>query len=111
MDLTEGNKILEKKTNDEKKTLEKIMKKETNEFEDLTGTGATNVKMVYDKLLRTLKNSRSVTKEANKICREAKDIEEAIIESKLSIQKNIKNKKMLNMICDTFLNQNFELYK
>ena len=111
MDLTEGNKILEKKTNDEKKTLEKIMKKETNEFEDLTGTGASNVKMVYDKLLRTLKNSRSVTKEANKICREAKDIEEAIIESKLSIQKNIKNKKMLNMICDTFLNQNFELYK
>ena len=28
MDLTEGNKILEKKTNDEIKKLEKLMKKE-----------------------------------------------------------------------------------
>jgi hypothetical protein len=28
MDLTEGNKILEKKTNDEVKKLEKLMKKE-----------------------------------------------------------------------------------
>lgn len=85
MDLTEGNKILEKKTNDEKKTLEKIMKKESNEFEDLTGTGATNVKMVYDKLWRTLKNSRSVTKEANKVSREAKDIDEWIVDHKATI--------------------------
>ena len=85
MDLTEGNKILEKKTNDEKKTLEKIMKKESNEFEDLTGTGATNVKMVYDKLWKTLKNSRSVTKEANKVSREAKDIDEWIVDHKATI--------------------------
>ena len=42
-----------------------------NEFEDLTGTGATNVKLVYDKMLRTLKNSRQVTKEANKQQKEA----------------------------------------
>ena len=50
------------------------MKKESNEFEDLTGTGATNVKMVYDKLIRTLRNSRNVTKEANKIWKQAKTI-------------------------------------
>ena len=111
MDLTEGNKILEKKTNDEVKKLEKLMKKEQNEFEDLTGTGAANVKMVYDKLLRTLKNSRSVTKEANKVSRESKDLEEKQVQSKADIQSNIKKKKMLTMICDTFLNSNFELYK
>lgn len=58
MDLTEGNKILDKKTAEENKKLEKIIKKEMNEFEDLTGTGATNVKIVYDKIMRTLKNSR-----------------------------------------------------
>lgn len=111
MDLTEGNKILEKKTNDEVKKLEKLMKKEQNEFEDLTGTGAANVKMVYDKLLRTLKNSRSVTKEANKVSRESKDLEEKQVQSKADIQSNIKKKKMLTMICDTFLNSNFELYQ
>jgi len=104
MDLTEGNKILEKKTNDEIKKLEKLMKKEQNEFEDLTGTGAANVKMVYDKLLRTLKNSKSVTKEANKVSKEAKDLEETMVESKAGIQSCIKKKKMLTMICDTFLN-------
>jgi len=104
MDLTEGNKILEKKTNDELKKLEKLMKKEQNEFEDLTGTGASNVKMVYDKLLRTLKNSKSVTKEANKVSKEAKDLEETMVESKANIQSCIKKKKMLTMICDTFLN-------
>ena len=111
MDLTEGNKILEKKTNDEVKKLEKLMKKEQNEFEDLTGTGAANVKMVFDKLLRTLKNSRSVTKEANKVSRESKDLEEKQVQSKADIQSNIKKKKMLTMICDTFLNSNFELYQ
>ena len=111
MDLTEGNKILEKKTNDEVKKLEKLMKKEQNEFEDLTGTGAANVKMVYDKLLRTLKNSRSVTKEANKVSRESKDLGEKQVQSKADIQSNIKKKKMLTMICDTFLNSNFELYQ
>ena len=58
MDLTEGNKILEKKTAEENKKLDKIIKKEMNDFEDVTGTGATNVKLVYDKMLRTLKNSR-----------------------------------------------------
>ena len=80
------------------------MKKESNEFEDLTGTGATNVKMVYDKLIRTLRNSRNVTKEANKICKEAADIDEKIETSKNDISKHVKQKKMLRMICDTFLN-------
>ena len=74
MDCTEGNKILEKKTAEEAKKLDKIMKKEQNEFEDLTGTGASNVKMVYDKLIRTLRASKQVTKEANKQATEAADL-------------------------------------
>jgi len=32
--------------------------------------------MVYDKLIRTLKNSKSVTKEANKMSKEAADLSE-----------------------------------
>lgn len=92
MDLEEGNKILEKKNADELKKLEKIMKKENNDFEDLTGTGATNVKMVYDRLIRTLKNSRQVTKEANKQEKEANEINDKIQESKDSIQSSIKKK-------------------
>lgn len=77
----------------------------------MTGTGATNVKMVYDRIVRTLKNSRNVTKEANKVCKEQADLMEAMGKSKEDIQSNIKKKNMLNMICDTFLTQNYELYK
>jgi len=49
------------------KKLEKILKKEREDFENIGGPGATNVKMVHDKILRTLTNVRKVTKEYNKI--------------------------------------------
>jgi superfamily II helicase len=110
MDLTEGNKILDKKTAEEAKKLEKIVKKEQNEFEDLTGTGASNTKIVYDKLIRTLRASRQVTKEANKQAKEYADITIGISDNKENIKKNVKTKNMLQMICDTFLNSNFDLY-
>lgn len=67
--------------------------------------------MVYDKLMKTLKASRQVTKEANKQAIEAADIADKISKNKDNIGKNIKTKNMLHMICDTFLNSNFELYK
>lgn len=49
------------------KKLEKIIKKEKNDFEDVAGTGSTNVKLVYDKMLRTLANMRKVSKEYHKV--------------------------------------------
>ena len=53
------------------KKLEKIIKKEKNDFEDCSGAGASNVKLVYDKMMRTLTNMRKVTKEYNKVMLES----------------------------------------
>jgi hypothetical protein len=34
--------------------LEKILKKEKNDFEDIASTGAKNIKTVYDRAMKTL---------------------------------------------------------
>lgn len=47
--------------------MEKILKKEANEFEDVAGTGASNAKLVYDKIIRTLKTLRNVSGEYQKL--------------------------------------------
>lgn len=60
-----------KREADELKKLDKIIKKEKNDFEDVSSAGSTNVKLVYDKLMRTLGNMRKVTKEYNKVMLES----------------------------------------
>lgn len=47
--------------------MDKIIKKENNEFENIAGPGATNSKVVHDKILRTLNNVRNITKQYNQI--------------------------------------------
>jgi len=66
-DVDHKEKLLAKREADEFKKLEKIIKKERNDFEDVAGPGASNVKMVHDKITRTLNNIRKVTKEYTKI--------------------------------------------
>ena len=53
---------LKKREQDEFKKLEKILKKERNDFEDVSGPGA-NAKQVHDKIVRTLNNMRKISKE------------------------------------------------
>ena len=36
------------------KKLDKILKKEREEMENVAGTGATNTRLVYDKIVKTL---------------------------------------------------------
>ena len=62
---------MEKREADELKKLEKIIKKEKNDFEDVSSTGSTNVKLVYDKLMRTIGSMRKVSKEYNKVMLES----------------------------------------
>ena len=63
------------------KKLEKIVKKEQNDFDDCSGTGSTNVKLVYDKLMRTLGNMRKVTKEHQKVMIDSSNYKSASDES------------------------------
>jgi hypothetical protein len=54
---------LAKREVDELKKLEKVIKRENNEFENIAGPGSTNAKVVYDKINRTLQGSRNITKQ------------------------------------------------
>ena len=92
------------------KKLEKIVKKEQNDFDDASGTGSSNVKLVYDKLMRTLGNMKKVTKEHQKVMIDSSNYKSASDESTRAIKTNMMKKDMLSKICDTFLNNNFELY-
>jgi hypothetical protein len=46
--------LWQKREADEFKKLEKILKKEKNDFEDIASTGAKNIKTVYDRAMKTL---------------------------------------------------------
>ena len=52
--MDEKNAVWSKKSADEFKKLDKLVKKEKNDFEDITGTGATNTKVVHDRTLKLL---------------------------------------------------------
>lgn len=49
-----------KREADEVKKLDKLIKKERNDFEDISGTGATNVKQVHDRIVKTLNQVRKI---------------------------------------------------
>lgn len=49
-----------KKEAEEIKKLDKLIKKEKNDFEDIASTGASNVKQVHDRVVRTLNQIRKI---------------------------------------------------
>jgi chromosome segregation ATPase len=65
--------------------LEKIIKKEHNEFENVAGAGATNVKLVHSKMVKTLKMMKKMTEENNRIVKTREDLQAQIDESKSNI--------------------------
>ena len=73
LEMEDKDKMLAKREADEQKKLEKIIKKVSNDFDDIAGPGASNAKLVYDKLIRTLSDMRKVTRESNKIKKDVDD--------------------------------------
>ena len=101
---------LKEREETEMKKLDKIIRKEKEDFENIGGPGSTNAKLVHDKILRTIANMRKVTSQHQEIRKNADSNQKSIDESKKQIESTKKKKKMLEMICDQFLNQNNELY-
>lgn len=99
-DNVEKKRQLAKREGEEMKKLEKIIKKETNEFENVSGPGATNAKMVHDKILRTIANMRKVSSEHHKTKNENQVFLDKIAENKGDLEKALKKKQILTMICD-----------
>jgi hypothetical protein len=83
---------LAKREQDELKKLDKIIKKEQNDFEDIAGPGATNAKMVHDKILRTITNMRKVSSQHNNTKNENQIFVDKIEENKSIVEKQMKKK-------------------
>lgn len=94
----------------ESKKLEKMIKKEKEDMENLTGPGASNAKMVFDKFNRTLTGLKALTKELNKQRNQHSLVSADIASQKLVIENSLKKKEMLNKISEAFMKQNFDLY-
>lgn len=81
-DNVEKRRQLAKREGDEIKKLEKIIKKVTNEFENVAGPGATNAKLVHDKILRTIANMRKVSTQHHSTKQENQGFLDKIAENK-----------------------------
>lgn len=110
LDNSERLKVMHKREQEELKKMEKGLKKEKNDMEDIGGAGATNVKAVHDKFIRTLNNMRKITKELNRCKNESLIAQSNIEASKQAVQSSLKRKNMLALICDQLMKQNFDLY-
>ena len=101
---------LAKREGDEVKKLEKIIKKEQNDFENVAGPGCTNAKLVHDKILRTIANMRKVSQQHHTTKNEDQVFLDKIQGNKDDLSKKLKKKQILALVCDQFLKQNHELY-
>ena len=100
---------LKKREVDELKKLEKILKKDRNDFEEISGPGA-NVKQVHDRIVKTINNMRKVSKELAKVKKDGAGYAANVEMYKANTVSSIKKKNMLSSICNTFMGQNKDLY-
>lgn len=91
-----------KREAEESKKQEKVLKKDMNEFEEISGPGA-NVKQVHDKIVKTLNNMRKITKEAGRFKADTQEFKCKTNEYTDKITSSIKKQKMLSMICTQFM--------
>jgi hypothetical protein len=101
---------LAKREVDELKKLEKVIKRENNEFENIAGPGSTNAKVVYDKINRTLQGSRNITKQYQQIKIESDGYEYRAAMADTDCKASLKKNGMLLTISESFLKQNYDLY-
>lgn len=59
-EIEQKKEVWAKREADEVKKLDKLIKKERNDFEDISSTGSTNVKQVHDRIMKTLNQVRKI---------------------------------------------------
>jgi hypothetical protein len=96
---------------DEIQKYAKIAKKIKNDMEDYTGTGATNVKVVRDKLMAdTFTNVRKLNEQLTQYHIKLAQHKITLAEKKQKIDSLFKKMEMLKSICRTFLQNNHDIY-
>lgn len=99
-----------KRESDELKKLDKLLKKEKNDFEDVSQTGIKNLKAVYDRVSRTIKNARSLNETFYKVQTDSQNKHSEANEQRAITDKNLKLKSTLNTLCEEFLSKMFDQY-
>jgi len=85
------------------KKLEKLIKKEKNDFEDISGTGATNTKQVHDRIVKTLNTIRKINNQYYQIKKESDDYAKVVKDQQGAVESALKRKDMLSTMCDAFM--------
>lgn len=102
--------IWQKREADEFKKLEKILKKEKNDFEDTASTGAKNVKTVYDRFMKTFNQIKKLNSQVAIVESDSNKFAHLINEKKKQVDSNLKKKEIMNGLCDQFLKKMSDLY-
>ena len=85
------------------KKLEKLIKKERNDFEDISSTGSTNVKQVHDRLVKTLNTIRKINNQYYQVKKESDDYAKVVKDQEAAVESALKRKEMLATMCDAFM--------
>jgi len=68
------------------------------------------VKQAHDRIIKTFKPMKKLALENGRIQEDREVAALRLYENKEKLAKIVKSKEMLAAICETFLNQNFDLY-
>merc|ERR1712167_173828 len=99
-----------KREADEVKKLDKLIKKEKNDFEDISSAGATNVKQVHDRIVKTLNQVRKINNQYYQIKKSSDDYAAIATDKEKAVEASIKKKEMLASMCDAFMKKMADLY-
>ena len=99
-----------KKEAEELKKLEKLIKKERNDFEDISSAGATNVKQVHDRVVKTLNQIRKINNQYYQVKQSMETYSQTSADNQKAVEGSLKKKEMLMKMCDAFLKKMSDLY-
>lgn len=92
--------IWQKREADEYKKLDKILKKEKNDFEDVASTGAKNIKTVYDRFMKTLNQIKKLNNQVAIVESDSNKFAHVSNEKQKLVDSNLKKKEIMGGLCD-----------
>lgn len=108
--IQEAREKIFRKDNEDHKKFEKTLKKERNDFEDISSTGQTNVKLVVHRATKTLQLAKN---HVNQLARQRvkfNQLQNEADEKKAAIAENTKKKDFSQRLCNEFLKKMGEWY-
>ena len=109
-EIDQKKEVWAKKEAEEVKKLEKLIKKERNDFEDISSTGAQNVKQVHDRVVKTLNQIRKINNQYYQVKQSKDNYATISADNQKAVESSLKKKDMLVKMCDAFMKKMSDLY-